>query len=765
MSIDMTARYQRAQQMLQGAGFDPRHRKFALNAQLNPHWINNSDCFWYQRETLQGHQYRLVDASEQSNQILCDHQALAQALAAAADTDPDPEQLPLANLTVALSPLRLTFTAFEKDWCYTPETASCTVIKRQPAHWVISPDGRYAAFTRDNNLYISELATGVERALTTDGERFWPYAGPYQAWGDWYQVIDVLWSPDSKRLLTQRVDSREVQSTPVVEQVPLDGSLRPTLNRAGRRDEFPGDTATLAFELYSIDIESGAITAMDYAPCPLNHAPYAGYFPSGRAWWDNDQRHVYCIYQDAGMQETGTRLLRWDTFTGQARQHISEDPQQPITLFRESQSHVCCGPLAGSDEMIWHSDRSGWYHLYRYQQSTGELIGAITEGDWSVNSILHYDARQRELIITTCGRVAGRNPSYVDICRLHIDTGELTPLTDSDHNYDFLYCATNTSWADRAQTCSPCGQYLVTTYSRVNEVPVSLLLDRQGQTLLTLETADTSQLPAQWQWPEPTTTLAADGHTEIHGVIYRPSDFEPQLSYPILDVSWNMQVPTKAFYDCGGGDFFSPMAWAELGFIVVRFNNRGSSFCGSGFRDHSFRHYSNPDLPHFNLADSVAGIKQLAARHPYMDSERVGVTDMHFTPAALTGLLVYPELYKVGVSYGPELESITSAMIHKGGSHPAFEDFADKLEGKLLLIHGMLDSAFPVAGTFRVAEALQQARKNYDMLLLPTAGYGGSDYGQKRAWDYMVTHLLGETPPQDFELDSGLRHLYQWMLS
>jgi dipeptidyl aminopeptidase/acylaminoacyl peptidase len=441
-------------------------------------------------------------------------------------------------------------------------------------------------------------------------------------------------------------------------------------------------------------------------------------------------------------------VLKLDTQTGKVTELFIEDPSIDCPSMPTSHIRTVMMPLPESNEVIWYSERSGWAHLYLYDLTTGQLKNTITSGDWLVRGLLHYDATRRDLFIQTANRTPGRNPYYCDIGRVNIDTGELTTLMSTDHDYSVADCRYTPSTIN--QGVSPSANYIVTTRARIDDAPVSLLLDRDGNELLTLETADFSAMPDNWQWPEPVMLKGADNKTAIHGIIYRPADFDPNKSYPVLDLSWGHSPPITPAV--GGWMFYGALAWAELGFIVVKFGNRGG-----GLRHKAFHDDINPALPHYNKDDCAAAIRQLAERFPYMDITRVGLASYTLYPEASTGLLIHPDLYKVGVDINPMTDARLMPKIGNfgGGTKcPPHENFVNKLRGKLLLIHGMMEDVVLVGATFRLVEALQKANKPFDMLVLPNVDHHGPlDYATRRSWDFMVTHLLGVAPPMDFDMN------------
>lgn len=557
----------------------------------------------------------------------------------------------------------------------------------------------------------------------------------------------------------------------MIHHLPEDGSLRPTVTH--RRMAFPGDDHIDEYRFLAIEVEAGQQQEAHYRRCPVFRNAM-GYFSHGHGWWAEDNRYAYFIDLERGGDHMA-RLLEFDTYTGATRVIIEEE--SPDTCFKlrlDSRWPIQARPLPSSDDIIWYSERSGWAHLYLYDRKTGQLKNPITEGDWIVRDIRHYDPESRELIIQTAGRVKGRHAYYRDICRVNVDTGELTPIVSTDHEYiifeegnELSYNISNGRDVWGSAGVSSTGRYVVTTRSRADDIPVSLLLDRAGNELLKLETADISGLPDGWQWPEPVKLLAVDGKTDIYGVVYRPSHFSPEQSYPILDFSFASKeaclIPAGSFTNnsVAGVTYLWAAALAQLGFIVVDLYGRGTSS-----RHRAFSADPDPDLPMSNnQADRVASIRQLAERYPYMDLDRVGAGGLLSTPVPVSGLLGHPDFYKVGVTNGAVLdERIKSAFYSEAyGNLPAsaktkqlIHTYAKNLKGKLLLMHGMLHSTIPAAVPFRLIHALQQANKDFDMLFLPNDGYGMSSYAIRRGWDYLVKHLLGAIPPTEFELKSSL---------
>lgn len=772
----MLSKYQRAQALLQGVW----NKNVAYNTTLIPHWIGETDSFWYEREFKTGKEYRLVNAAEKSNNIAFDHQTLAKALMEASGETVEPSDLPISKLDMSFMPEAMEFSAFGKRWRYTMEAQQCCEAESLLEGVVVSPDKRWVALVRDDNLWVRDLASGQERALTSDGCLDYSYATLPSAHGHKSPGVDALWSPDSKRLFTFQIDKRHVTHFPMVQYAPRQGDLRPAAATANREMAIAGDDHIEEYRFISIHIETGKQQAADYRQCHVFRNA-GSFFKDGKGWWSHDSRYAYFIELERG--DHVARLVEFNVFTGATKVLIEEEtPDTCFKLHLDSHSPSLTRPVPGSSELIWYSERSGWAHLYLYDLTTGKLKHPITSGDWLVRDILHYDASNRELLIQTAARVEGRNPYLRDICRVNIDTGDLIPIQSTDHEYTVFdvhsEMAANLSmvtdqWG--AHGVAPGGRYLVTTRSRADDVPVSFLLNGQGDCLMELETADISALPAAWQWPETVELNSADNTTNTYGLVFRPTDFSPDQSYPILDVSWNHEegchylAGSFTNTSLGGYFYLRAAAFAELGFIVVYLFGRGTAG-----RERAFSSDCTPWLPDSrNQLDRINGIRQLAERYPYMDLNRVGAGGAFMsTTVAVCGLLGYPEFYKVGVSdcavmdyrlmpafFGEAFDALSSNQSESCQIHA----YASNLKGKLLLMHGMVDGSCSVGITLRLIDALQQANKNFDMLLLPNDAHSMSSYAIRRAWDYLVTHLLGLEPPDEFKLTTSVDLLLEQM--
>ncbi len=690
-----TARYARAESLLV---WNARH--LVTRATIDAHWLDEGDRFWYRVETADGPRVLMVDPD--------------------AGTAPRPFDPPS-----------------------TPATEP-GVLR--------SPDGRLAAFVRDHNLYVGHV-DGRVQALTTDGAPLDGYGELSE--GRLYPIMEArfgivhppaaLWSPDSKRLVTHRLDQHNVRPMALVQSVPPEG-MRPVLHTY--RYALPGDSVLPLARMVVFDIETGDEVWLDTDPII---ATYRSPFEWNYVWWDEAGTRIYFVDYNRG--ETEFRLRVADAGTGATRTVLVERGDSFVELNPWSGNQPNVRFLDDGAEIIWWSERDGWGHLYLYDGITGAVKRQLTGGAWQVRDIIHVDEPGRMLYFTAGGREAGRDPYLRHLYRVGLDGGEPELLTPEHADHDIAP--------------SPTGRYFIDTYSRIDTTPVTVLRDANGHVVRTLEAADLSRLLERgYRFPEPVVVKGRDGETDIYGALFFPSDFDSTKSYPVIDDLYpgpQIIVTPKGF----GGGFGSPwrfwdaQALAELGFIVVTLDGMGTPLRSKAFHDVSYRNMQDAG----GLPDHVTGLRELARERPYMDLERMGVYGRSGGGFA-TGhaMLDYPDFYKVGVSAAGNHDNRVY-LARWGEKHQGLLEDSDwdpqanptnaaNLQGKLLIIWAEMDENVHPAGTIRLIDALIKANKDFDQLLLPNwyHSFVGDPYVIRRHWDYFVTHLLGLTPPSGYEI-------------
>jgi len=747
--------------------------KLAFNTQVIPHFIGKSDRFWYKVDTRGGKEFVLIDPALNTRQAAFDQAKLAAALSAASGKAYEANSLPFDSIDFVNDGRAIQFDIEKARWTCDLATYGCTKAeapKENPEGESLSPDGQWAAFVKDYNLYVKPAAGGAEVQLTNDGEEYYDYGSEAEQstsavtvrLGGKKQPPVLLWSPDSKRIFTHRLDQRQVEPLYLLQSVPPKG-FRPLLH--AYRYALVGDPNLPLAELMIFDIEKKTKTA-------LKTDPYLVLFVSPiamkKAWWSENSQSLYFIEEERASK--AARLRAADALTGETRTLIEEKGLTYVELNLNigSAPNVCV--LGDGSEIIWFSERDGWAHLYLYDGKTGALKNQITRGPWVVRDIMRVDEKNRWVYFTGGGREKGRDPYYQHLYRIRLDGSGLELLTPEDADHSVADMLSGANAFGLSPRFSPSGRYFVDTCSRMDLTPVSLLRDADGRLVRELEKADIEPLLATgWKWPERFSVKARDGTTDLYGVIYKPSNFDPAKKYPVIDGIYpgpQMIRTPKSF----GADPFSlfelseDISLAELGFVVVNIDGLGTPFRSKAFHDFGYGKMEEAG----GLEDHIAGIRQLAAGRPYMDISRVGIYGHSGGGFASThAILAYPDFYKVAVSsagnhdqrsylvcWGEQYQGLLEGENYKNQANAGL---AANLKGKLLLVHGDMDDNVHPAMTLQVADALIKANKDFDLLILPNRNHGFSldPYFARRKWDYFVRNLLGAEPPHGYEIKMG----------
>ncbi len=746
--------YQRAESFL------PHNaQKKVFRSYVEPNWIDDTDRFWYRVDTPEGKEFNLADPNKPDKMPAFDHVRLAASLTRTTGQAYEHTRLPFDHISFRDSMTSLEFTAEGDLWRCDLETYECIRVRKVQEGESISPDGKWAAFLSGHDLWLRCLETGDEHPLTTDGEEDFSYASLPGACLS--AVSDrlrnktpeavVKWSPDSKRLLTHRLDQRKVEKICLLQSAPTGGGYRPVPHFY--RYPLPGDEHVAEAHMLTFDVESRKMTEIDAPPLLATVRPPT---ENDLAGWTRDG--VYMVRMQRGHKKVSLELA--DAENGEARVLLEEAASTNVAPFFSTSDRPVVAVLNGGDEVIWFSKVDGWGHLYLYDGNSGALKRQITSGDWSVREVLHVDEGDRIVYFLAGGREKGRDPYFRHLYRVGLDGGECELLTPED--------------ADHHVAVSPTGRFFTDTYSRVDTHPVSSVLALNGEQVLRLEEADLGQLEMQgWKAPEQFCVKARDGITDIYGLIYKPTNFDPGKTYPVIDAIYPgpqvIQTPKSFPTDARSvGRFWSPQSVAELGFVVVTIDGMGTPYRSRAFIETA---YGKKFGEAGGLEDHVAGIRELARSHPYMDIDRVGIYGHSGGGFASTrAMLKFPNFYKVAVSSAGNHNQL-GYLAHWGEfwmglpcgdnyDEQANVDLVDNLKGKLLLAHGDMDDNVHPALTLQLVHALIEANKDFDLLILPgrnhalvdlTKGEEASDmrdpYFTRKLWDYFVTHLLGTEPP------------------
>ena len=607
-----------------------------------------------------------------------------------------------------------------------------------------SPDGKRAAYIRDYNLWVRDIATGRETQLTTDGQKDFGYATDNAGWIKSDRPV-LVWSPDSRKIATFQQDDRPV------------GEMYLVTTKVGHPElqqwkyPLPGDSAISMIHRVVINVDTPRVIRFQM-PADAHRSTLCDHvICRGTEWadvdWYPDGSHVAFVSTSRDHKHEVFRVA--DATTGAVRDVFREDV---ATQYESGNGTVNWRVLPASNEVVWFSERDDWGQLYLYDLATGQLKSKITSGEGNVAQLRRVDEKNRTLWFVGNAKERGRDPYFRDFYRIGMDGKGLTLLTPED--------------ADHEIALAPSGQYFIDTYSKPDAPPVTVLRDLNGKNIVTLETADITGLRAAgWKPPMPITVKARDGKTDLYGLMYVPTNLDRTKKYPIV----NHIYPGPQTGSVGGRSF-SPargdaQSLAELGFIVVEIDGMGTPWRSKSFHDAYYGHMGDNTLP-----DQVAGMKELAGRYPWIDINRAGIYGHSGGGfAAADAMFRYPDFFKVGISeagnhdqreyeddWGERYQGLL-VRIPDGSDNYAPEAnqvLAKNLKGKLLLAHGTMDDNVPPYNTLLVVNELIKANKDFDLILLPNRahGFGNEPYMVRRRWDYFVKNLLGAEPPKEYQL-------------
>lgn len=701
-------------------------------------WLDATH-FWYRDHDAKGDQILEMDAVTGKVSPAFNQRKLASALGKARGKTMDPNKWPAFGFDFHRLPDGRLDVRFDKKKyrCNLSGVGVCTLRNDKSqkkegesgeASDALSPNGKLRAFVRNWNLWVRKVATGKKTRLTTDGVKNYGYGNKKKG------VAIVRWSPNSKMLVAYRQDQRKVKDMyQIVTRVG-----HPTLKT--QPYPLPGDKHVFMVHPVVIDVATRKVV-------PLKMAPEQRLGSWRDAQWSPDNKTFALVSTSRNQRHESYRVANAATGTVH-------------TVFEYTAKDFYQGWYGQPDwqylpkmtEAVWPTEQNNWMNLYLYSLKTGKMLRPITTGKGDVIEVLHVNRKTGTLWYLGVGRTQGMNPYYRQLFKVNINTGKTTLLTPED--------------ADHTITMSPDGKYFVDSYSAPTTPPVTVLRSAEtGHVIATVARANISRLKAMgWVPPVPFTVKARNGKTTLYGLMYKPTNFDPHKKYPVIDFVYPGpqigSIATFSFQSERG----SHQALAELGFIVVTIDGMGTPY-----RSASFHRYWYGDMGDDTIPDQVDGIKQLAARYPWIDINRVGMWGHSGGGnATVSAMLHYPNFFKVGwaesgnydnrdydYSWGEKWESLL--VKHKNGTtnydNQASELLAKNLKGRLMLVTGSIDNNVPPSNTYLMVNALMNANKNFSMLVVPNEHhhYGThTPYVTRRCWDFFVKYLAGNTPPREF---------------
>jgi dipeptidyl aminopeptidase/acylaminoacyl peptidase len=731
------------------AGFLPFNtQKYVDHSSVRPHWLS-ADKFWYRDLNANGSEFILVNPATGKRSAAFDQQKLAASLSAATGKKYRAEMLPFETFSFSDDERAIFFNANGKQWKCDLQNYQCTQDVsgnkneyRADRNEVVSPDGKKSAFIKDFNLWVKDLSTGKETQLTTDGKKNFGYATDNAGWKHSDAAI-LHWSPDSKKIATFQQDERKV------------GDMYLVTTNVGHPElkawkyPLPGDSNVIMIQRVVINTNTPKVIRLQIAP-DFHRSTLSDDISNNGTFndvdWNPNDDELAFVSTSRDHKIEKFRIA--DANTGAVREVFEETVP---TQYESGQGAINWRYLPNTNEIIWYSERDNWGHLYLYDSKTGKLKNQITKGDFVVTKLLKVDEKKRQLYFLADGKEAG-NPYFTHFYRIDFNGKNLTLLTPETGNHSV--------------TLSPSEKYFIDSYSQPDVPVVIVLRDLNGKLISTLEKEDVSRLKAiGWQPPKQITVKANDGKTDLYGLMFTPTNPDPNKKYPVIDYIY----PGPQGGSVGNWSFVASrgdhQALAELGFVVVLIEGTCNPLRSKSFHDMCYGNMSENTLP-----DQVAGIKQLAEKYGNLDTGRVGIwghSGGGFATAA--AMFRYPDFFKVGISesgnhdnrnyeddWGERYIGLlkTGANGESNYEPQANQIYAKNLKGKLMLAHGLVDDNVPPSNTLLVVEALEKANKDFDLVIFPNSrhGYGPlSTYMMRRRWDYFVKNLLGAEHPKEYD--------------
>jgi dipeptidyl aminopeptidase/acylaminoacyl peptidase len=626
-----------------------------------------------------------------------------------------------------------------------------------------SPDGTKYAWIEDNNLVYKKINEKNTIKLTSDGIQKYSY-GELSFLGKGSTLAKqnetlfpsaIAWSPLGRYILCIKLDERNLKELPLIQHIKCDSPARPEVHSLPY--SFPGENISTN-EIYLFDTQTNSMITHDEKPFTnfggKDFVDFVNSNDQNNFFWSEDEKHFYYLISDRG--QYNMILKKIDIETGKVKEIITESSDTYVDMAPRITDYPAIRPLFKTNQLIWYSENSGCAHFYMHDLDTGLQKFQITSGEWRVREIIDVDENEEVIYFTAGSKEPEFNPYWEGFYKVNFDGSDLILLSEENANHIINF---NTK-----------SGYFIDQYSSINQPQVTMLKHTENLSGKRLIEADISSLvKLGWTDPEYFSDLAADNKTIIYGAIFKPSFFDKNKKYPVLDFIYpGPQSLGLRDHSFGHESFGQVNSIVELGFVIVIIEGRGTSERSKPFHDYSYGQLEDNG----SIEDHIHVIKNISKSRSYMDIEKVGMYG-HSGGGYSTAnaLLKYSDFYTVGVAssgnydnleynsrWGEKYQGKVSDEIY---SNQATRNYVSELKGKLLLIHGDMDDNVYMYHTLRLAHELIQNNKDFDMLIIPEIEHSPVNsetslkswkYFWRKRWDYFVQHLLNENPPANFEL-------------
>lgn len=732
------------------------------STEVRPTFINDTDCFYYSFTTREGKKYYYVNPKKKEKRLLFDTDELLSKIAVytkKAYSSADPHlsfTFMKDNETIRID--------FDRGlYTYNIHTKELKQLDEKPTYktgdpyWMkYSPDSLYFLYASKDNLYfVGNPKKGQDTIpvqLTTDGMPDYTFNREDEGKMEGrFGAESAHWIPGSHRFYAVREDNRKVRDLWVINSL-----SKPSPELITYKAELAGDKNVTQYELLLGDIDKREVKKVDINRWPDQYIDVL--------YASKDGKRLY--FQRYNRTWNQSDICEVDVETGKVRVVIHEENKPYLDYQMRNVSFLNDGK-----EILFRSERNGWGHYYLYDTVTGNLKNQLTDGTWVAGPVAQIDTVGRKMYFYGYGREKGIDPYYYILCEAHLDRPNALRLLTPEN-------------ASHEVSISPSCRYLVDSYSTVSQEPVNVVRNRNGKVIMTLEKPDLQPVYEMgWKAPERFKVKAADGVTDLYGVMWKPADFDSTKVYPIISNVYPgpffEYVPTRFTIN----DVYNTRL-AQLGFIVITVGHRG----GTPMRGKAYHTYGYNNMRDYPLADDKYAIEQLAARYPFIDATKVGIyghSGGGFMSAA--AICTYPDFYSAAVSsagnhdnriynkgfveihYGVD-EKVTTTKDSLGVESKTYDysvrvrpnqELAKNYKHGLLLFTGAIDQTVNPANTLRLVDALIKADKDFDMFVLPKCTHGffgeSENFFEHKMWRHFARLLLHDNSADcDIDLNKDM---------
>lgn len=699
---------------------------------ISPIWLKNNKGFVYRNQTRDGTVYTLVSYAGNKKQQAFDHEKIKNLLESVSSRKIDSKNLPLRRM-IWENENEFTFHFEDKKYKINRKNDTISEVENidNQEDESVSPKQKHRVRIKDGNLFLTPSDSENEIALTTDGDDYYIY-GSYYGWDQTMAGentppkpnLTVHWSPDESMFLTQIMDARTAEKMYLLDWS-VDSLYKPKLLSYYRGS--PADTNVVTYTPIIFDVKTKKMIKTDFKQ---------PHFLSLNLNWSKNGKILYGLHYHRGYKKMD--IVEIDAGTGKSTVIFSDSSDTNIeykTQFQKAENEGIA---------FLTSEKTGWNQLYKIDWKTGKSE-ILVPGNYVVKDILGIDEKNKTLYFTASGKEENVNPYYEFLYKVNFNGKGFQLLTPEPMDHQVVL--------------SPDFNYFIDNKSTPNVPTVSSLRStKNGKIILSAEETDISDLTAQgWNPPQLFSATARDGKTTIYGALWKPTHFDKNKKYPIIDYTYTgphtQIVPTNFQGVLWPYAYADIQSLAELGFVVMQIDGLGSAGRSKEFRDWSYGKLGD------NLKDHALAIKQLGERFSWIDTENVGIFG-HSAGGydAAHALMTLNDTYKAAVSQAADhdwrMEKAWWPEMYAGWPVGDYYDaqsnitLAPKLKGELLLIHGGIDENVNPSATFKLSEALIKADKYFDLLIVPSGRHGLPKnyeiYLAKKRWNFFAKHLISK---------------------